>query len=172
MRFGRHFLTSSLSLLLGTGLGAPAAAGPSATAQARAEVLQPITLENVRPLSFGSFSAGTSSGTVVVDADSGSRSVSGGVVPMGGDVSAARFTGYSSGNRQVKVTTPTRSVTLIRAGGSETMTITAFAIEGGDGEIMPVDNRFAFQVGGTLAVNPGQTTGLYEGSFEVFADYQ
>ena len=171
MSDARPFLLKSAALLLGLGIAVPAAAAPTATATARAEVLQPLTLANTRPLSFGSFSAGTTPGTVVIDAHSGARSVTGGVVPMGGDVSAARFTGFSSGNRQVKVTTPTHSVTLTRAGGGETMTITAFTLEGGGDTVTPTDNRFTFQVGGTLAGDPGQAEGVYEGSFEVIADY-
>jgi hypothetical protein len=151
-------------------LAAPAAAAPSAaTATAKAEVLQPLTLVNTSPLSFGSFSAGGSSGTVVIDAETGARSVSGDVVAMGGEVSAASFTGYTSGNRQVKVSTPSTSVLLTRAGGSETMAITAFTL---DDSTPPADNRFAFKVGGTLAVSPRQPEGSYEGTFEVIADYQ
>ncbi|HEY0626302.1 MAG TPA: DUF4402 domain-containing protein [Allosphingosinicella sp.] len=160
------------ALLLGTAFAAPAAAAPVASAQAKAQVLQPLTLMNTSPLSFGSFSAGASPGTVIINPDTGTRTVTGGVVEMGGEISAARFAGTTVGNKDVKVTTPRSNITLTRVGGTETMTLSGFTIEGGSNRVAPVNGQFSFRIGGTLAVSAGQPDGAYEGTFEITANYQ
>ena len=167
--------TSCLPLAFGTAallLSAPAAAAGLASAQSRAIVVGPMTLVNTGALSFGSFGAGASPGTVIINPDNGARSVTGGVVPLGGDISAAGFTGYTSGSTHVKVNVPKTSVALTRVGGTETMSITGFTVDGGKNQKFPVDQVFTFQVGGTLQVAPNQADGVYEGSFVVTAEYQ
>lgn len=131
-----------------------------------------MTLVNTESLSFGSFGAGTSSGTVIINPDTGTRAVTGGVVPLGGDVSAAAFTGYTASSTHVKVNVPGSSVTLSRVGGGGTMAISAFTIDGRKNQKFAVDQQFTFQIGGTLQVAPNQAEGVYEGSFIVTAEYQ
>lgn len=166
-------LTVAASAALAAAIAAsPAGAAESASAQGRAVVVGPMTLVNTDALSFGSFGAGASPGTVVINPDNNDRSVTGGVVPLGGDFSAAGFTGYTSSSTHVKVIVPKTSVALKRVGGTETMAITGFTVDGGKNQKFPVNQVFTFRVGGTLQVQPNQADGVYEGSFVVTAEYQ
>lgn len=164
-------ISAGCAALLAAGWAAPAAA-QSTTGQAKAVVLKPITLVNTRPLSFGSFFAGATAGTVTIDADTGARSATGGVIPMGGDISTASFTGYTADSRNVRVRTPKGTVVLTRIGGTETMTLTDFTLDGRKNQRVPQNEVFTFEVGGTLAVNANQADGDYEGTFVVTAEYQ
>ena len=58
------------------------AVSASANAEARGVVLQPLTLTKVDDLDFGTVISTAVAGTVVIDADDGSRSVTGGVLAV------------------------------------------------------------------------------------------
>jgi len=143
-------------------------------ADSRVFVLEPLSLLNVGSLSFGDISASAAAGTVVVDPDSGTRAVSGGVAALGGTVSAARFLGTGTANSNVAIIRePQGFITVTRSGGTETMTVDDFTVEGGNGaRQIRSDRVLDFKIGGTLNVGPNQAEGTYLGTFEVIVDYR
>lgn len=133
------------------------------------EVARPLTLVNSAPLSFGTIAAGIG-GTAIVDPDTQAVTTSGGVVALGGPVSAAEFSGIAGAGKHVKVSLPKGGILLKRVGGTETMTLRAFTIDGKRNEREVINNAFSFRVGGTLTVGTGQAEGLYQGSFDIIVD--
>lgn len=148
---------------------APATAA-IAPARARATLIEPLSLINTAPLSFGDISSGATAGTVVVS-PTGLRTVTGGVTALGGTVNAAGFAGAASGRNVVIIRSPEVPVTLTRIGGGATMQISAFTIEGGRLRLFTSRQAFDFRIGGTLQVSAAQAEGVYEGTFEVTIDY-
>ena len=67
---------------------------------------------------------------------------------------------------------PNQPVTLTRVGGSETMSLSSFTLDGPSKRVMAKRASFQFHVGATLSVAAGQVEGSYEGSFDVTAQYQ
>ena len=152
---------------------APAAAGIVA-AETRIFVLEPLSLLNVQPLSFGDISAGAAAGTVVVNPDTNGRTVTGGVAALGGTVTAARFLGTGSANSNVAIIRePRGQITITRVSGTETMIVDTFTVEGGNGARQIRNDRVLdFRIGGTLRVGANQREGTYRGTFEVIVDYR
>jgi hypothetical protein len=147
---------------------APAAASAS---PAQAAIVSPLSLIKTSDLLFGNIASGPFAGTVTVDPDSGARSATGGVTLAGGSVSPASFTGVASGLNLVVIHQPQTPVVLTRVGGSETVRITTFSIQGGQLRLFVARQPFTFNVGGTLAVGANQPSGTYRGTFNVTIDY-
>jgi hypothetical protein len=145
-----------------------AAQGTSATQVA---VIEPLSLINTGPLSFGYFASGATPGTVTINQTTGARTVTGGVTQLGGTVSPATFLGAAAGLNLVIIRQPNVPVTLTRSGGTETMRITALVIDGGQFRLFFTRQAFAFNIGGTLAVGANQREGNYVGTFPVTVDY-
>lgn len=150
--------------------GGTAAAAAPVAAQARADLRAPLTLVNSAPLSFGTFAPGPSAGTVVLNPDDGSVTATGGVTMLGAAASPASFSGTALSGKHVKVRVPTGRIVLKRVGGTETMTVATFTIDGRKNDKAVVGGTFSFRVGGTLSVGAAQADGLYEGSFEVMVE--
>jgi hypothetical protein len=154
-------------------LPAPAVAAVGA-AEGRAAVLEPLSLLNVEELSFGNLFSGPSAGTVVIDPNDGSRTVTGGVVPLGGVFHPARFLGAGAPNTNVAIVRePRGSITLTRISGTETMTVDDFTVDGdGKPRALGQQSQFEFFIGGRLNVGANQAQGTYVGTFEVIVDYR
>ena len=147
-------------------LAVPATSDSTAAVQ----LLRPLTVQKVRDLDFGWISA-TAAGTIVLNPTDGSIATTGGVLPLGGTPRAAQFTGAASGNSVVNIKLPNRPVTLTRAGGTETISLSNFTLDGPDKRTMAQSPSFNFRVGGTLTVGANQTDGNYEGTFTVTVQY-
>lgn len=147
------------------------AAPKSAPGKASATVLHPITLVKNQDMDFGILAV-TTSGTAVLDPATSTISTTGGVIQLGGTPAAALFTGAASGGSVVNIKLPTQSVTLTRIGGTETMALSNFTLDGPSKRVMAQSLSFQFHVGGTLAVAAGQVEGSYAGTFTVTAQYQ
>lgn len=159
-------------LLVATFAAAPSHAA-TRTATATAAIIRPGTLINTAPLSFGALLPSAAPGTATVST-AGVRSVTGGVTPLGGTVSAAGFTGMTDAFPfWVYVNAPTpATITLNRVGGGATMTVNNFTVQGGVGwRLVPTNTVFTFRVGGRLNVGANQMTGTYNGTFSVTVDY-
>lgn len=146
---------------------AMAAPGDSATAQgaATAEVVAPITLTHTpnAALDFGTFTTGTTGGTVVVT-QAGVATDTGDVTLVSGSTEAAdAFTVAGDPGRSFSITTGSGTV----ANGSVTMAFTTSAPASGT----LTGGAASFRVGGTLAVVGGAAAGTYTGSYNVTVAY-
>lgn len=152
---------------------APTAAAPAvATARAKVTMLEPLTVLNTAPLSFGNIAPGAVPGTVTVT-PLGDIVHNGGTTGLGGEVSAATFLITISGSKAAKVGTPKRAITLTRQGGGATMNVRAFTnIQKKKVKLDSGADVYEVTVGGTLSVGANQAEGDYLGQFDVTFDHQ
>jgi hypothetical protein len=168
-RMRRLALLLSLALLpIAPATAARVGATPPATAHAA--LLHPLSMIKTADLDYGLIVvAGV--GTAVIDPVNDTMSVTGGVAKGGGTPHAAAFIGAGSGLSLIYVQQPRTPVTLVRIGGTETMTATNFTMQAGNFYITLATGAFAFRVGATLNVGAGQVEGNYAGTFNVDAYY-
>ena len=144
----------------------------SATAEARGLVLQPLTLSRVDDLDFGTVISTASGGDVTINADSGFRTVTGGVAAGPAAGNRALFSGFGSANQQVDLDL---AYPAVLTSGANSIAITALGFDGGGGTstTRTIDGTGTFQigVGGTFAIGANQPNGLYTATFQVTAEY-
>jgi len=141
----------------------------TATANASATIVTPISITKVTDLNFGAIVPSTEAGTVIVGNDN-SISKTGGVTLISqlGTHSAAAFTVNGAANATFYIVPPT-TVTLTKTSSTETMTVSNLyhnatgTLDGTGAE--------AFNVGATLAVAASQVAGVYTGTFDVTVAY-
>lgn len=165
-------LSFSLALALMISVPAPArAATPATDATATAIVLRPLTLLRLRNLDFGGLLSSATAGTAILEPSSGAVTTTGGVVAASGPTTSARFIGAGTRKTPVIVRIPKNPVTLTRVGGTETMTVSNWTMDGATTRIIQENETFEFRVGGTLNVAANQMQGTYVGTFDVTAQY-
>lgn len=147
---------------------AMAAPGDTATAQgsATAEIVSPITLTHVTgaALDFGTFTTGDNGGTVVVDL-AGNGTVTSDVTLIGGSTEAAdEFDVAGDASRSFAITTTGGSV----SNGTDSMNFTTSAAASGT---LSAAGAASFNVGGTLTVAGGESSGTYNGTYDVTVTY-
>jgi hypothetical protein len=158
----------------------------SATPQpvAKGVVLLPLTLTKSTDLDFGTVIASTSaSGTVVISADDGSRSVTGGVIAVASYPGGrAVFQGAGTSGRPVILTLQAPSV-LTSGPNSVTVNDMYFdtgaasatdPITGYKSSTRTIDatGAFAVGVGGDFLIAANQANGVYSAPGVVTAEYQ
>ena len=151
------------------GAGSAMAAPVSKTATATAQILLPLSVINSRSLDFGLLSA-NSAGTATIDPTTDVLTTTGGIVQAGGAPISAKFTGTAGGLNLVFIRVPT-SVTLTRVGGTETMLVNQWVIEGGAFRLFTARTAFDFRVGAKLNVSATQFPGTYSGTYNVDVIY-
>ncbi len=170
--FGALRLPLTMILLLA--LIAPAAiaapiASPTPPA-AQAALMRPLTLTKLADMDFGNLGV-TTSGTAVIDPVSNTLAVTGGVIRLGGTPRAARFAGSTSSSAVVIIRIPNRTVLLTRVGGTQTIALDAFTLDGQSKRAMAQAGVFEFAVGATLRPTANQLEGVYTGTFDVTIQY-
>ncbi len=165
--------------VLTVAVAAPAFAQSSATASGSGSItiLRPITVTKNADLRFGTVvRPAAGSGTAVVAAATGARTVTGGVVGLtsGDTPTAAQFTVDGEGGSSVSVTIP---ATFAIANGVDTLTVTTSNNLTGAANAQTLSNALGaagtlvFRVGGSVPVASTSPTGLYTGTFSVTAAY-
>ncbi|QJQ32179.1 DUF4402 domain-containing protein [Sphingomonas lacunae] len=142
----------------------------TATATARAEVLQQISAVNTADLDFGTISRGSIAGQVTIAADGSGRSVSGGVSGAGGNHHPAQFLASGTPNRTYSISHDGGATLTNGSGG--TLTISSLMIDGPTTRQFDANGESVIGVGGVLAVAGNQAEGSYSGSFSLTVDYQ
>ncbi|HPE34349.1 MAG TPA: DUF4402 domain-containing protein [Bacteroidales bacterium] len=137
----------------------------SATADAAANIITPMTIQKIVDLNFGNIASPAQAGTVVLGTDN-SRTPTNVILPsVTGTVTAAEFTVTGLSDATYSITFP-NSTTITNAGNTMTIdnyTENATNILTGGSE--------TFKVGATLNVNADQAAGAYTGNFIVTVDY-
>jgi hypothetical protein len=147
---------------------APVAA-PSAP-QATVALLHPLTLIKLRDMDFGNLGA-IAAGSATIDPVTDGLATGGGVVALGGTVHSARFAGSTRSSAVVNIKVPNRPVTITRLGGTETLSVSAFTLDGQSKRTMAQAGSFEFNVGATVTVPAGAVEGTYVGTFDVTIQY-
>ena len=133
-------------------------------------LMKPLTLKKLRDLDFGTLGV-SAAGTAVVDPVTDMLSVTGGVVSLGGTAHSARFAGATSTSAVVNIRLPNNPVFITRSGGTETIRVDSFTLDGQSKRAMAQAGVFEFNVGATLRPVATQAAGLYSGTFEVTIQY-
>jgi hypothetical protein len=147
----------------------------SATGEARGVVVQPLTLAKVQDLDFGTVVGSAVAGSVNINADTGGRTVAGGVtgVPsFPGD--RALFQGAGSSGQDVILSLTIPPVLVNQSDVTKTITVNSMVLDSGNSTTRTIDATgvFTVGVGGTFAIKANQTPGLYKADFDLTADYQ
>lgn len=168
--FPWDMLRGSVALALCASPTLVCAATPLIQSNAQALILRPLSLTKLQDMDFGDLSP-TVAGTAVLDPNTDTIGTTGGVSVAGGSPHCAEFAGVAGSASVVNIKVPTSPVTLTRVGGTETMTLSNFTLQGQSKRALAKAASFTFRVGGTLAVAAGQTEGLYVGTFNVTVQY-
>lgn len=155
-------------------LCAPAAAGAvpqAATATGNALVIYPVTVTKTQDMDFGYLAVTGAAGTAVLEPNADAFSMTGGVSQVGGAPHCAEFAGAAQSSSVVNIKLPNKATTLTRAGGTETMTVDNWTLQGQSKRTLAKAQSFTFRVGGTLNVAANQVEGVYTGTFDVTVQY-
>ena len=168
--------TVSLARFVGAALLAAApspalAATPPVEANADVIVLRPLSLLKKTDMDFGTLLPSATAGTATIDPVTGAVTTAGGVLAGAGPTSPATFVGAGSRNVPYQIRLPNKPVTLTRSGGTETMTLSTWTLDGPTNSRVGANQAFEFNVGGRLAVGANQADGTYVGTFEVTVHY-
>jgi hypothetical protein len=143
---------------------------PDKNATSTARVILPAQIIKLYDMDFG-FVTVTSAGTAIVDSNTGNVTTTGGVLFAGGLPHAAQFEAVSPSKTVVHIRLPKKAVTLTRSGGTETMTVDTWSLNGVDTRNVVAHETFDFAIGATLHVAANQAEGTYNGTFDVTIDY-
>jgi len=143
---------------------------PNKNSTGTARVILPAQITKLYDMDFG-FMTVTTAGTAIIDSSSGNVTTTGGVLFAGGLPHAAQFEAVSPSKTVVHIRLPKKAATLTRTGGTETMTLDTWTLNGVDTRNVVAHEIFQFSVGGTLHVAANQVEGTYTGTFDVTIDY-
>jgi hypothetical protein len=169
MRFTLLFAAAAATLAVATPAVAQQA---SATANAKGTVLQSLTLTWKSDLDFGTVAPDVAlPGTVSVDATSGARSTTGGVVALPGTFSRAQFDGLGTPGQAVQLTLNQPAGGVIISGSNSIPA--ALSLDSlGTNRTIGGTGVFTVYVGGDFNIAANQANGLYTAQFDLTADYQ
>src|SRR5947209_2716813 len=158
----------------------PAPLAPAnAPALARGVMLQPLTLTKMTDLDFGWVVSTNTAGNVVIDPDTGNRTVGGGVAGVPGRLGGrATFAGAGTVGEQVILTLNPATTLVSTTNPSDTVSVNSMSFDVCGpaclSDTRTIDSSGAFEVGvgGDFAIAAKQPNGTYQASFDVTADYQ
>jgi len=144
------------------GISNRANAQASATANASAYVVTPISITKTTDMNFGNLAVSASTGGTVVLSTAGARTATGGVTlpSTTGTVTAATFTVAGEGSYTYNITLPSSAVTL-SDGAGHSMTATTFTSDPTALAGALTAGTQTLYVGATLNVTAGQAAGSY-----------
>ena len=167
----RASLFLPIAIALSLVLPAAVAAAPvSKTATGSVALLSPLTVLKKTDLDFGTLVV-TGAGTAVIDPLTGAPTATGGVVPVGTKAHAATFAATGNRNSVVNIRLPKGAITVKRIGGTQTMAVSSWTIDGNTNRKVPPSETVDFAIGATLTVGANQVPGVYTGTFSVTVQY-
>ena len=175
--FKRRALGMALVSVVGLGAASLAGRAYAATASgtANATVVTPIAIAAALDLRFGSFSTTAAAQTVVINAQTGGRTLSGvlGVGTGQNAFGAGTFSVTGDSNLTYAITLPADGVVTITTGAGDatrTMAVSSFtSFPSGTGALTAGAQTLA--VGATITTVASQVSGAYAGQFNVSVDY-
>ena len=159
------------ALLLSLPAAAPAAPVPATSnATGTATILKPLSVIKQTDLDFGTLVVG-GAGTAIVDPVSGALTVTGLVTSSGTSAHQATFVTTGSKNSVISIRIPTKAVLLTRVGGTETVSVSNWTLDGSQNRKIPLTSALGFGVGATITIPATQAPGTYAGLFDVTVQY-
>jgi len=159
-------------LALATALLCAGTAHAQDTGSTDVTIMSPVTVQNDQEMNFGNIIPGTILSRLRINPNTGVLVVNrGDATPAGGTVSRALFTITGDPNERIRITLSQRRINLVRVGGTETMRLNRFRLDGRRNRRLDNSGSTQFAVGGQLRVTANQAGGVYEGSFELTVDY-
>jgi hypothetical protein len=150
-------------------------------ADARAIILRFASIVQTQELDFGDIVRSTTTAGTVTISPTGTRTSTGGVVPILNTFSAGRFIGYGTTNRRVQLNVVPNQVDISNPNGA-TMRVDNFTLgnlsgltaQGGSNQyrITAANGRFSFGIGARVNVAANQDPGQYQGTYQVVFNYQ
>ena len=166
LKKGVFALLSMVTLLL---LSSVAEGAGSTTGTATATVVSITGVGEGNSLDFGDIVAGASAGTVTINAGTGARTGTGGIVLVGSAFRAATFNVYGFGNKTAYNVNLSNNNTVTISNGSQTMHVINFTSSGSN--ILDGNQQASFKVGATLEIAANQATGHYTGTYHVVVTF-
>lgn len=133
---------------------------------------KPIKVRQVQDLGFGTLASSLAQGgTVVINATTGAKSVTGGVTDLGGTHGRAEF--VVTGNKDAAFTIALPgSITITAGTGPGTATVDSFTADPASPTVLGGNGKATVFVGATLHLGANQLPENYTGTFDLIADYQ
>ena len=145
----------------------------SATTTGTTTIIQPVTVSQSSPLSFGTIvRPGTGSSTISIGTGADTVSTTGTAVALRGTTSRARYTVSGEGGETIVVSMPT-SFNLTKS-GSPDIPVTLTRNPAGNltlSNAAGATGTAALDIGGSFTVSSTTPTGDYTGSFTVTVSY-
>lgn len=148
--------------------GAQVGANPKATG--KVTLIKPLTLQRTADLDFATLGV-TTGGSATIDPFTGAMSVTSGLIHIGGTPSPARYSGAATKQTVVNIRVPKQPVLIRRVGGTETLSVSDFTLDGQDKRSLAQAQSFTFAVGARITVPAGTMEGLYTGEIDVTIQY-
>jgi Mat/Ecp fimbriae major subunit len=154
--------------LLAVSLGATSANAATATANATANIVQPVTIAEDVALSFGTIVPAAAPGSVTVSTAGGRTCTTVTCVATGPAHAAGQFT--VTGTAGMAVNYSVSGPLSLTNGANPPMAVSALTTSGtGTGTL--TGGTLVFTVGATLAVGANQPAGVYSGTYTATANY-
>lgn len=144
---------------------------PPSQSDAAAIILRPLSLIKKTDMDFGDLLTSATAGTATIDPLTGTVTTTGGVIAGAAATSSAVFLGAGSRNAPYQIRLPKAPITLTRVGGTETMSVSNWTLDGPTNRRVGANEAFSFSVGARLAVAANQVDGTYVGTFDVTVHY-
>lgn len=156
-------LATSMAVSLPAAALAAGASGPT-----QAVIVGPLSLTKTEDLDFGTLVRGATPGTATINANTGARTVAGGVVAAGGTPRRAEFVGAGRIGLLSLIALGAPPVLSNGAGGTMATTLT---LDGPTVRLLTGTGIQTIGVGGTVTVGANQAEGDYTGTFTLTVTY-
>jgi len=138
----------------------------SATADAFATIITPISIEKKVDLNFGNIVANSTGGTVTIATDNTPTYNKVAAPSIPGTRSAASFEVKGFAGATYSIGLPT-TITLKKDGGTQTMTVNNFVSNPSGTGLLPSSGSQTINVGATLNVAANQVAGTYKNTTDL-----
>ena len=178
-KFSRLKYSATTLGLVAAAFAANPAYADTETTQSEAVIIQPLSFTAFEDLHFGKIVPSNQAGTVTVGTNDG-RTANNGIILVGSDQQAARFTGQGTFFQIVSIALGSNTIQITGPGAP--MTVHTFTIGSTPSVVLTTNPRrfrivnglglFAFTVGATLDVGANQAAGQYSGTWDLTLEYQ